>query len=223
MKLELTVDEVLSTTRAVRKRLDFDRPVEPEVIKECLELAIQAPSGSNSQGWQWMIVTDPDKRAALAELYRQAWNIYVDLPIAIGNIYNGDDPAVQASYDRSAVSAQYLADNLEKAPVFLIPCMPGRTPDNPDWMIASSTVGSIIQAGWSFMLAARERQLGTSWTTLHLMFEEEAAKILGIPHEEIIQVALIPVAYTHGTDFKPASRNPIEQSLHWNSWGDSAP
>ena len=183
MKLGLTVDEVLGTTRAVRKRLDFDRPVEPELIKECLELALQAPSGSNSQGWQWLVVTDADKRAALAELYRQAWNIYIDMPFAIGNIYQGEDPDVQASYDRSAESAQYLADNLEKAPVFVIPCMAGRTAENPDWALAAAMVGSIVQAGWSFMLAERERGLGTSWTTLHMMFEEQAAEILGIPYE----------------------------------------
>ncbi len=223
MKLDLSVDEVLSTTRAVRKRMDFDRPVEPEVIKECLELALQAPSGSNSQGWQWMVVTDPDKRMALAELYRQAWNIYIDLPFAIGNIYTGDDPDVKASYDRSASSAQYLADNMEKAPAMLIPVMPGRTPENPDWATASATIGSIVQASWSFMLAARERGLGTSWTTLHSMFEEQAAEILGIPYAEMVQVALIPIAYTKGTDFKPGNRNPLESSLHWDSWGGSAP
>lgn len=223
MKLGLSVDEVLTTTRAVRKRMDFDRPVEPEVIKECLELGLQAPSGSNSQGWQWMVVTDPDKRLALAELYRQAWEIYITLPFAIGNIYQGDDPDVQASYDRSAASAQYLADNLERAPAMLIPCMPGRTPENPDWALASAAVGSIVQASWSFMLAARERGLGTSWTTLHTMFEEQAAEVLGIPHEEIIQIALIPIAYTKGTDFKPGNRNPLSDSLHWDGWGGAAP
>lgn len=223
MSLGLSVDEVLSTTRAVRKRMDFDRAVEPEVIKECLELALQAPSGSNSQGWQWVVVTDPEKRMALAELYRQAWAIYVDLPFAIGNIYEGDDPEKKASYERSAASAQYMADNMEKAPVMLIPVMPGRTPENPDWATASATVGSIVQASWSFMLAARERGLGTSWTTLHTMFEEQAAEILGIPHAEMIQIALIPIAYTKGTEFKPGSRNALEESLHWDSWGGSAP
>ena len=223
MTLGLSVDEALSTTRAVRKRLDFDRPVEPEVIKECLEIALQAPSGSNSQPWQWLVVTDPQKRMALAELYRQAWNIYVDLPIAIGNIYEGDDPEVQASYDRSAASAQYLADNIEKAPAMLIPVMPGRTPENPDWALAGASIGSIVQATWSFMLAARERGLGTSWTTLHTMFEEQAAEILGIPFEETVQIALIPIAYTLGTDFKPGSRNPLGDSLHWDTWGGAPP
>ncbi len=223
MQLGLSVDDVLSTTRAVRKRMDFDRPIEPQVIKDCLELALQAPSGSNSQGWQWIVVTDPDKRMALADLYRQAWAIYVDLPFAIGNIYDGDDPEVKASYDRSASSAQYLADNMEKAPAMLIPVMPGRTPENPDWATASATVGSIVQASWSFMLAARERGLGTSWTTLHTMFEEQAAEILDIPHEEMIQIALIPIAYTKGTDFKKGNRNPLADSLHWDGWGGSAP
>jgi nitroreductase len=217
-RLGLSVDEVLTTTRAVRKRLDLTRPVPDEVLLECLEIALQAPSASNSQLWQWVLVTDPAKREALAELYRRGWAIYADLPIAIGNIYQGDDAEVRASYERSASSAQYLADHLGEVPAFLIPCVPGSREERPDWGLASMMMGSITQASWSFMLAARERGLGTCWTTIHLMFEEEAAAILGIPYDQIVQVALIPIAYTKGTEFRPGARQPLETVLHRDSW-----
>ena len=124
--LGLTVDEVLTTTRAVRKRLDFDRPLDPQLIIECLDVGLQAPSGSNAQGWDWMVVTEAAKKAALAELYRRSWNAYKESPFFVGKTYEGDDPAVRASYDRTVDSAQYLADNLDRAPAFLIP-LPGRT------------------------------------------------------------------------------------------------
>ena len=206
--LGLSVDEALTTTRAVRRRLDFDRPLDPRLITECLELAMQAPSGGNIQGWKWVVATDEGKRAELAELYRKSWAGYVKAPFFVGNIYKGDDPAVQASYDRTVASAQYLADNLERAPAFMIPCVAARTADRPTWGGAAATLGSIIQAAWSFMLAARERGLGTCWTTLHLTYEEQAAEILGIPHDRYAQVALIPVAHSIGTDFRPGSRKP---------------
>ncbi len=225
--LELTVDEVLTTTRAVRKRLDFDRPLEPGLIIECLEVALQAPSGSNVQGWEWVVVTDQGKKRAVAELYRQSWNAYRDSPFFVGSTYRGDDPAVQASFDRTVASAQYLADNLERAPALLIPCLAARSPQRPDdrptWSGAAATLGSIIQAAWSFMLAARERGLGTCWTTLHLMHEERAAQILGIPYDRLVQVALIPVAHSIGTDYRRGSRKPLAEVLHWDGWGGRAP
>lgn len=221
MKLGLSVDEVLTTTRAVRKRLDLDRPVPDEVLRECLGIALQAPSGSNSQGWQWMVVTDPDKKRALADLYAQGWAIYETLPMAIGNIYQGDDPDVKASFERSAASARYLVDIMADVPAMVIPCIPnilGTREEKPDWTMAATMVGSVTQAAWSFMLAARERGMGSCWTTLHMMFEEQAAEILGIPYQEVIQVALLPVAYTKGTEFKPGNRNDLDEVLHWNEW-----
>ena len=221
--LGLTVDEVLTSTRAVRKRLDFDRALNPALVIECLDLALQAPSGSNAQGWDWVVVTDAAKKAALAELYRQAWNAYKESPFFVGRTYHGDDPLVQASYDRTVDSAQYLADNLERAPAFLIPCLAARGADRPTWTGAAATLGSIIQATWSFMLAARERGLGTCWTTLHLMHEEQAAQIMGIPHDRYVQVALIPIAHSIGTEFRTGSRKPLSEVLHWDIWNGSPP
>ncbi len=225
--LGLTVDEVLTTTRAVRRRLDFDRPLDPQLIIDCLEVALQAPSGSNAQGWHWVVVTDSTKKLALAELYRTAWNAYRSAPYFVGKTYHGDDPAVQASFERTVASAQYLADNLQRSPALLIPCVAARNPETPDerpsWSGAAGTLGSVIQAAWSFMLAARERGLATCWTTLHLMHEEQAAQILDIPYGQYVQVALIPVAHSIGTNFQRSSRKPLQDVLHWECWNGSAP
>lgn len=213
MTLNLTADEVLTTTRSVRKRLDFDRPVPREVLMECLEIALQAPTGSNAQGWQWMFVEDPAKKQALAKIYRTAATPYLDLPKPErGDIRDQQMDAVMNS-------AKYLNENLEKAPVMLIPLLEGR-PDNAPIVMQASYWGSILPAVWSFMLALRERGLGTAWTTLHLMGdgEKQAAELLGIPFEDYTQAGLFPIAYTKGTDFKLAKRLPAEQLTHWDTW-----
>ncbi|MDX6560753.1 MAG: hypothetical protein QOD65_567 [Gaiellales bacterium] len=205
--LDLTPDELLSTTRAVRKRLDLTRPVPPEVLEECVRLAVQAPTSTNTQNWHFVVVTDEARRAALAELYLRSW-----IP------YNGGKSPDEVPDDPSADStSRYLAAHLHEVPAHVIACIEGRpeglAPADLAWFY-----GSIIQAGWSFQLAARARGLGSVWTTHHLDYEREAADVLGIPFDEITQVALIPVAYTIGTDFKPAKRNPLETVLHWQSW-----
>lgn len=218
MKLNLSVDEALSTTRAVRKRLDFDKPVETAVLEECLELAVQSPTGSNMQAWQWMVVTDPDKRKALGDIYRKGWELYTTMEGNVATAYKGDDTERIAQQDRVLSSAEYLAENFEKAPAMLIPCLPGRLDGLPA-LASASLFGSILPGVWSFMLAARERGLGTSWTTIHLMHEQEAADVLDIPFDEVTQCALITVGYTKGTDFKPAKRPPMDTITHWNGWG----
>ena len=220
-QLGLTNDELLSTTRAVRKRLDFDREVSEDVLRECMELAVQAPTGSNAQGWQFVFVTDADKRARIGELYQQAFSVYREMPVAIHKLHmdSGDNEQV-ASQTRSAASADYLADNMGRAPVLMIPCITGRT-DNEDGaniIAQTGTLGSIIPAAWNFMLAARARGLGTAWTTLHLFHEKEIAELIGIPYDDFMQVALIPIAYTKGTSFRPAYRPPIETVMHINEW-----
>ena len=222
MKLNLSVDEVLATTRAVRKRLDFDKPVEPEIIKECLEAAIQSPTGSNSQSWQWLVVTDPDQRAALAALYKQGWELYTQMEGNVETAYKGLDEDRVSQQNRVLDSATYLAQNFEKVPVMMIPILPGRFEGLPS-MASAAMLGSILPGAWSFMLAARERGLGTAWTTIHLMFEEQAAEILGIDYQSYTQCALITCGYSKGTDFKPAKRPPLETVLHWDRWDGKAP
>ena len=221
--LGLSADELLTTTRAVRKRLDFDRPVDAKLITECLSVALQAPTGGNLQDWLWMVVTEPAKKEALADLYRQAWSAYVKSDFFPTNAGPRDDPVEQASFERIAASAQYLSDNLERAPAFLIPCLAVSRVDRPSWGGAASRLGSVIQASWSFMLAARERGLGTCWTTLHLAYEKPAAEILGIPYDRCTQVALIPIAHTIGTDFRAGLRKPVSEVLHWDTWGGAPP
>ncbi|MGE3073614.1 MAG: nitroreductase family protein [Dehalococcoidia bacterium] len=208
--LEMT-DALLSTTRAVRKRMDFDRPVPREVINECLELAIQAPTASNSQTWRWMVVDDPVKKKAIADLYRKTSNVYLSSSAERARS-KGDDQTVRV-YD----SAEFLAQNLERAPVFVIPCVQGRPPEGAPLLNIVSAMGSIFPAVWSFQLALRSRGLGSVLTTLHLVHERETAELLGIP-ENILQVGLVPVAYTKGTDFQPAKRPPVAEITHWNEW-----
>jgi nitroreductase len=212
--LELTPDELLTTTRSVRKRLDFSRPVEPEVIRECLEIAVQAPNGGNRQQWHFVVVTDADKRRALGDIYRRGWQLYLSQPM---NAQMPPDPERAQTQLRVLESAQYLADHMHEAPVLLVPCIRGRLDGTPA-VAQAGAWGSILPAVWSFMLAARARGLGTSWTSVHLFFEQEAAAVLSIPYEKYTQAALVPVAYTRGTDFKPAARQPLDPILHWNEW-----
>jgi nitroreductase len=214
--LPLSPDELLSTTRAVRKRLDLSRPVEREVLEECLALAQQAPTGSNRQDWQFVVVTDPEKRAALAELYRRGAELYRSSPTSARNQVI-EDPVRRATYERVKSSADYLTDHMHEVPVHVIPCIAGRL-DNQPIVVQGGRWGSILPAVWSFMLAARSRGLGTCWTTFHLNFEQEAARVLGIPYDQYTQAALIPVAYTIGTDFKPGPRAPLDSMVRWNAW-----
>lgn len=204
-------DELLATTRAVRKRLDLTKPVPRELIDECLELAVQAPTGSNSQTWRWLVVDDADQRKALADLYRKGAEGY--LTQAGEQAEAGGDAQTQRVFS----SAMYLMEHLHEVPVHLIPCVQGKPDDPVPLMMASGLFGSIYPAVWSFQLAARARGLGTALTTLHLLHEREAAEILGLP-DDVLQVALLPVAYTIGTDFKRANRPPVAGITHWNKW-----
>lgn len=204
-------DRLLTSTRAVRKRLDLDRPVEREVIEECLRIAIQAPSGGNTQRWKWLVIDDPAVRARLADVYRRGFEPYMAAQRAALGAAGGDadHPIVRSS--------QYLADHLHEVPVLVIPCFLGRLSDRPSTAEAAGVYGSMLPAVWSFMLGLRSRGLGSAYTTLHLEHEAEAAAILGIP-ETVTQVALLPVAYTLGTEFRPAERRPVDEVTYWNGW-----
>jgi nitroreductase len=206
-----SVDELLTTTRSVRKRLDLSRPVGREVILECIRLAMQAPTASNAQDWRWLVITDAEKRAAIADIYRSIGAEYLAYAAK-----DASDPQTQRVY----ASAFALTDTLAQVPVHVIPCLDNRI-DNSNLLIAASAWASIIPAGWSFLLALRSRGLGSVWTTMHLAKEEEVAEVLGIP-PTVTQAALFPVAYTIGTDFRPAARPPAETITYWDSWGQSA-
>ena len=200
-----TVDKLLTTTRSVRKRLNLKRPVEPEIIQECLEIAIQAPSGSNRQGWRFMVITAEDRRAQVAAYYRMSFDQYIKSP---------SSSSVETRVRQSAI---YLSEHMHEVPALIIPCIEGR-PDIPAPSTQASFYGSILPATWSLMLALRARGLGSTWTTLHLRYEQEVAALLGIP-TDVTQVALLPVAYFTGEDFHPAARRPSTEITYWNSWG----
>jgi nitroreductase len=206
VRLDLTPDELLSTTRAVRKRLDLRRPVEREVLEECLQLAQQAPTASYSQNWHFVVVTDAEKRKALGELWRQVAYPYLE-----------GRGAREGQMRRIGEAVVHLAEHIHEVPVHVIPCVQGRYEGKPNARVAAM-FGSIVPAAWSFMLAARSRGLGTVWTTFHLIHEREAAEILEIPYEAVTQIALIPVAYTIGTEFKPGLRRPLDTMVHWDRW-----
>jgi len=202
MRLNLTSDELLATTRAVRKRLDLTRDVEPEVIDECLNAALQAPTGSNTQGWHFLVVRDPELRRGLADLYREAFSGYIALQKEAAAKLGPSETADTQQRVRS--SAEYLAEHLHEVPVHLIPCISGR-PEKLHQSMMAGLYGSILPATWV-------------WTTLHLPFEQQAAELLGIPYDRVTQVALIPTAYTLGTDFKPGPRRDKTKVIHHDRW-----
>lgn len=216
--LHLTPDELLSTTRSVRRRLDLTRPVERGLIEECLRMAQQAPTGGNRQGAVFVVVTDPARRSALAALYRRGWDRYLSEGVgSAGPPRRGTTPADAGQQARIGRSARYLAEHLAEVPVHVVACHRGRTEGAPQ-VAQASAFGSVLPAVWSFMLAARARGLGSAWTTIHLFHEREAAEVLGIPYDEYAQVALIPVAHAIGTDFRPGPRRDLAEFARWEGW-----
>ena len=216
----MDADHALRTTRSVRKRLDFERPIDPGVIEECLEIALQSPSGSNRQHWHFMVVTEPTTIAAIADHYRDVFRAYANRPAEEQPQYSEGDPRI-AQGERVRDSATYLAENMHRCPAMLIACIEGR-PQDPSPAAQAGLYGSVLPAAWSFMVAARVRGIGMAWTTLHLPHEGEVAALLGIP-PDVIQTVLLPMAYFTGDDFKPAQRLPLAAVTHWNRWGNTNP
>ena len=211
----VATDKLLTTTRSVRKRLDLTREVEPQVIQDCIDIAMQAPTGTNAQNWAFVVITDPAKKKFIADAYRSGGEMMAG---------SGYPPPLEPGDPREHVmpkvmeSAGYLGEILEQVPVFVIACVRGRVESVPMVIAQASTYGSILPAAWSFMLALRSRGLGTAWTTIHLFQEKPISEILGIP-DDWTQTVLFPVAYYTGDDFKPAHRLPSDTMTHWDSWG----
>jgi len=217
MKLELSADEVLATTRSVRRRLDLEKEVGEDVLRDCLALALQAPTGSLRQDWHFVVSNDRDQCREVGLIYQQVWTAMVTdeyLDASAGKQGSAGD---QGSWLNMMGSARHLAETFPAVPAIFVPCISGRL-DGVDAMTQAVKWGSVIQAAWSFMLAARNRGLGTCWTTVHLQREEDVAEVLGNPYSEVQQVALSPVAYTVGTEFKAGRRKPEESFVHFNGW-----
>jgi nitroreductase len=212
--LPLDPDELLSTTRSVRKRLDFDKPVPTDVLRDALEVALQAPSGSNQQGWHWIFVTDPDKRKQIGDYYAESFGAYRNSPQYATNHTSGDADR-DATQGRVASSAEFLAERMGDVPVLVI----GAITASADLPAANQAGlwGSLLPAAWSLQLALRARGLGSAWTTLHLKYEKEISQLLGIP-DDVRQGVLLPVAYYTGETFKPAPRQPLDEVLHVDGW-----
>ena len=202
--LPLDPDELLTTTRSVRKRLDLERPVPIEVIREALEVAIQAPTGSNAQGWHWIVITDADLKRQVADYYARS---FAD--------YSAQRTLSTDTARRVAASAQYLADVMGDVPVLIVGAI--KTGADLPTGNQAGVWGSLLPGAWNLMLALRARGLGSAWTTLHLVYEQEVADLLGIP-DGVHQGVLLPVAYTQGTDFAPAQRKPLDDVLHIDGW-----
>ncbi len=224
MDLDLaSVDHVLTTTRSVRQRLDLDSPVPPELIEEALQIALQAPTGANTQTWRFVVVTDAQAKDQIADYYRRGMATYLEgktamtrTGVAATREYAPDDLRQQ---QREAVlkSGGYLMEHLQRVPVMIIPCLESRF-EHEDVFVQASMWGSILPATWSLMLALRSRRLASAWTTLHLQYEKEVSALLGIP-AHYTQAALLPVAWLTGGDLKPAKRLPVEEVTYWGRWG----
>jgi nitroreductase len=208
----MTPEELLTTTRSVRKRLDLSRPVPIDLVRQALTTALQAPSGSNRQTWEWLVVTDADQRARIGAVYEKACSSYLASSGAAGKLF-ADDPERAKVQQRVHDSVAYLAERMGDVPVLVLPCVRAKLPAGNQ----AGLWGSILPAAWSYMLAARALGLGTAWTTLHLSYEQEVADILGLP-SNVHQAALIPTAYYTGDTFKQAPRQPLDEVLHLDRW-----
>ena len=218
-----SVDHVLQTTRSVRLRLDLERPVPQALIKEALNVALQAPTGANTQTWRFLVVSDPEVRARIADYYRLAAQAYVEGKTALSRTgvtmmreYAAEDLR-QQQREAMMKSGGFLMENLQRVPVMIIPCIESRF-EHEDVFTQASMWGSILPATWSLMLALRARRLASAWTTLHLLYEKEIAELLGIP-PNVTQAALLPVAWLTGGDLKPAARLPLNEVTYWDRWG----
>lgn len=213
--LPLSPDELLTTTRSVRRRLDLTRPVPIALVRECLEIALQAPSGSNRQSWHWVVVTDPQRRARIGDVYRRAAERYLASPGSAGRLFAGD-PRRAPVQRRIGDSVAWLGQRMGQVPVLVIPCLDvgGRGLSDGN---QAGLWGSVLPAAWSYMLAARARGLGTAWTTLHLAHEDEVARLLELP-AGVRQAALVPTAYYTGETFRRAARQPLDEVLHVDGW-----
>lgn len=219
MATELSAEQVLTTTRTVRRRLDLTRGVERAVVEECLRIGFQAPNGSNLQLYDWVLVDDPQVRQAMADVYRAGLEVQLAASAAAPQPSPYPDTPAQR---RISASVDYLVHHMGDVPVLVVPTISGRM-EQASIFDQASRWGSVLPAVWNFMLALRTKGLGSAWTTLHLHQERLMAELLGIPFHRVTQAGLFPVAYTTGNDFSPADRSRSAHKLHWNHWEQGGP
>ncbi len=196
-----SIDHVLRTTRSVRRRIDFERAIEPEVIEACIDLAVQAPTGIRAENWRFVVVTDTQKKRAIADLYRQG----------------GETFAKARGVELKATQREH-ADRLHEMPALILVCAEGRPATGPA-AVQVGFYGSVLPAAWSLMLALRARGIGSTWTSLLVLHEEAVADVLGIP-ADVSQTVLLPIGYMKDAVLKPAKRKPAREVTFWNAWGE---
>lgn len=218
-----SVDHVLNTTRSVRLRLDLEREVPREIIEECLEIALQAPTGANTQTWRFMVITDPDKKAAVADAYRRGAELYIGdqtgmvrTGVSANREFAADDLRTRQK-EGVMSSSMHLLENMHRVPALIIPCIESRF-ENENAFEQASMYGSILPATWSLMLALRARRIASAWTTLHILYEADVRAALGMP-DDVTQAALLPVAWLKGGELHKAKRLPLSEVAYWDSWG----
>jgi nitroreductase len=211
-----SIDHILTTTRAVRKRLDLTRPIDPAIIEDCIEIATHAPSGSNRQGWHFLVITDAALKRKVAARYKQSFDLYLAAQREQGVNTPADDPG-RGQLDKVLDSAIYLSEHMGDAPALIIVCGDGRV-ETAGQMAQAGFYGSVLPAAWSLVIALNARGIGAAWTTLHLRYEKEVAEVLGIP-EDVTQAVLLPVGYIKGGPMSKAARKPARDRTYWNGWG----
>lgn len=215
--VNMTTDELLTTTRSVRKRLDLTKPVPLGLIRECLEIAVQAPTSANVQNWSFIVVTDAEQRRAIADIYRHTWELIATSPLAVADRFK-ENPARNREQHKVSNSAAYLADHIGEVPVLMVPCV--EVIDGDGTLTAENANqywSSIMPATWSYMLAARSRGLGTTWTGVTIMADNEMRAILGLP-DNVYHATTIPTAYYTGTTFHRGKRIPLDDVVHFDRW-----
>lgn len=213
----LGAHELITTTRAVRLRLDLEREVDPALLRDCVADALQAPQGSNLMRTEFLIVRDPDRIAAIGRIYREEFDRFYRAS-ETGLFHRVDpDPRHAAQSRRTRESAEHLAAVMSEVPAIVIPCLTPRLAEG-DVLTAKHRLATVYPTVWNFMLAARLRGLGTCWTGMTLGREADVAEIVGVDPAEVEQVCMIPVAHHTGTSFRQAWRPPAEEFIHWDLW-----
>lgn len=202
-------DEMLATTRSVRRRIDFAREVDPTLIYDCIDLAVQAPSSVGGETWRFVVLTEQNRKDAMATLYRKSFDSFLALQQAESEAQGKVVQALPPNY-------RYLADRMQDFPAIIVVCREGRPPADTAGQVAFYS--SVIPAAWSLMLALRARHLGTTWTTLHCRYERESAEIIGMPDDATATVVL-PVGHMKDATLRRAQRSPARAVTYWNYWG----
>ena len=203
------VERLLTTTKQVRKRLDLSRPIPVDELLEIIDVASHAPMGGNLERNRWIIVTDPDLKAQIAERFADVGRPY----LAANSELRPDDRS-----QKVIESAEFLVDHLAEVPALVIAMRLDRPPlDESTQGGAAAYYGSVLPGVWSFQLAARARGIGSAWTTFHLEHEAEIADLLGIP-PTVTQVCLLAVGYYTGETCTPAPRRSARDVTVVNRW-----